>query len=88
MAEPRPTGLTRGLARLLRRPIAAADRTRAAMHVLDWVGCAAAGARTPPGVAMIAYGRTMPNGPCRAVGGLALSSRDAALVNGAFGTAL
>jgi 2-methylcitrate dehydratase PrpD len=88
MAEPRPAGLTRGLARLLRRPIAATDRTRAALHVLDWVGCAAAGARTPPGVAMIAYGRTMPEGRCRAVGGFALTSRDAALVNGAVGNVL
>ena len=47
----------------------AADRKRAALHVLDWIGCAVAGATTPPGVAMIAYGRTMPTGGCRTVGG-------------------
>jgi 2-methylcitrate dehydratase PrpD len=80
--------LTRGLARLLQRPIVPDDRSRAALHVLDWFGCAAAGAQTPPGVAMIAYGRTMPGGSCRTVGGLGLTSRDAALVNGAVGNVL
>lgn len=88
VSDARPRGMTRRLARLLRRPIAAADRDRAALHVLDWLGCAAAGATTAPGKAMISYGRTMPDGPCRAVGGLTLSSRDAALVNGAVGNVL
>ncbi len=82
------SGLTRGLVGLLRRPITAADRRRAALHVLDWLGCAAAGAMTPPGLAMIAFGRTLPAGACRAVGGLSLTSRDAALVNGAVGNVL
>lgn len=88
MADDRHTSLTQGLAHLMRRPIAVADRARAALHVLDWIGCAAAGARTPPGLAMIAYGRTMPSGTSHALGGLALASRDAALVNGAFGNVL
>jgi 2-methylcitrate dehydratase PrpD len=88
MPDGQPIGLTRGLVRLLGRPITAADRARAALHVLDWLGCAAAGAQTPPGVAMIAYGRTLPAGACRAVGGLPLTSRDAALVNGAVGNVL
>ncbi len=88
MAEDRYTSLTQDLARLMRRPIAAADRARAALHVLDWIGCAAAGARTPPGLAMIAYGRTMPSGICHVFGGLSIASRDAALVNGAFGNVL
>jgi 2-methylcitrate dehydratase PrpD len=88
MDDVRGTGLSRGLVGLLQRPIGAADRRRAALHVLDWVGCAAAGAMTPPGIAMIAYGRTMPVGRCRTVGGSSLSSRDAALVNGAMGNVL
>ncbi|HEX2891975.1 MmgE/PrpD family protein [Vineibacter terrae] len=88
MNDDRPTGLTRSLAGLLRRPIVAADRRRAALHVLDWLGCAAAGAKTPPGLAMIAYGRTLAAGSCRAVGGLSLASRDAAIVNGAVGNVL
>lgn len=88
MSDLRSTGLTRGLVALLRRPVTAADRRRAALHVLDWLGCAAAGAKTPPGLAMIAYGRTLPPGACRTVGGLSLASRDAALVNGAVGNVL
>ncbi len=80
--------LSRGLIGLLGRPVSAADRRRAALHLLDWIGCAAAGAVTPPGIAMLAFGRSMPGGRCRTVGGLMLASRDAALINGAFGNVL
>jgi 2-methylcitrate dehydratase PrpD len=37
------------LSALLRRPVAEADRLRAARHVLDWIGCAVAGANEPAG---------------------------------------
>lgn len=83
-----PKSLTAGLVDILNRPISAADRQRAALHVLDWIGCAVAGATTPPGKAMIAYGRTMTRGPCRAIGGFSLTARDAALINGSFGNVL
>ena len=83
-----PASLTRGLVDVLNRPIAAADRKRAALHLLDWIGCAVAGATTPPGVAMVAYGKTMPSGGCRTVGGMSLTARDAALINGSFGNVL
>lgn len=88
MNDARQAGLARALAGLLQRPIGADDRRRAALHVLDWIGCAVGGAVTPPGIAMIAYGHTLPTGRCRAIGGLSLASRDAALVNGAFGNVL
>lgn len=87
-ARPDPVLATDTLARLLARPVAAADRERAALHVLDWVGCAAAGALTPPGVAIRAWARTLNAGPCRAIGALSLDARDAALVNGAVGNVL
>lgn len=80
--------LSRGLARLLARPVGEAERARAALHLFDWIGCAAAGARTAPGETMIAYGRTLPEGRCRAVGGLSLTAHGAALVNGAVGNVL
>jgi 2-methylcitrate dehydratase PrpD len=83
-----PASLTRGLVDILNRPITAADRKRAALHLLDWIGCAVAGATTPPGVAMIAYGKTMPSGGCRTVGGMSLTARDATLINGSFGNVL
>jgi 2-methylcitrate dehydratase PrpD len=80
--------LTHGLVGLLSRPISAADRHRAALHVLDWIGCAVAGATTPPGKAMISYGRTMSVGRCHTIGGLSLTARDAAMINGSFGNVL
>src|SRR6476659_4428041 len=83
-----PKSLTEGLVDILNRPISAADRQRAALHVLDWIGCAVEGATTPTGQAMNAYGRTMPSGPCRVIGGFSLTARDAALINGSFGNVL
>lgn len=47
-----PQTVTEVLAARLVRPVAAEDRTRAALHVLDWVGCALAGADSPAGHAM------------------------------------
>ena len=80
--------LSRGLIGLLGRQIGPADRRRAALHLLDWIGCAAAGALTPPGIAMLAFAGTMPSGRCRSFGGMLLAGRDAALVNGALGNVL
>jgi 2-methylcitrate dehydratase PrpD len=80
--------LTRGLIGLLRRPVAAAERRRAARHVLDWLGCAAAGLTTPSGQAMLSWARTLSAGGCATVGGLRLTGRDAAFVNGCVGNVL
>jgi 2-methylcitrate dehydratase PrpD len=80
--------LSAELARILGRPVDEAARGRAARHVLDWVGCAASGALTAPGRAMLAYGRTLPAGAVRMIGGPELSAGDAALVGGAFGNVL
>lgn len=82
------TGLTTGLVALLRRPIGTAERRRAALHVLDWLGCAGAGLATPPGQALLPWARSQPAGRCRTVGGLMLTARDAAFVNGAVGNVL
>ena len=79
---------SRGLIGLLHRPVAPADRQRAALHVLDWMGCAAAGLTTPPGLAMLSWARTLPAGICHGIGGLRLTARDAALVNGSVGNVL
>ena len=76
------------LVRLLARPVSQHDRERAALHVLDWVGCVAAGALTPPGVAIRSWARTLGAGPCRTIGALSLDPRDAALVNGSVGNIL
>jgi len=88
MLAPDPAPPTETLARILSRPVSAADRERAALHVLDWVGCAAAGALTPPGVALRSWARTLGAGPCQTIGALSLDPRDAAFVNGAVGNIL
>jgi len=79
--------LTEGLVALLARPVAATDRARAALHVLDWIGCAAAGAADAVGPVFRAHAATEP-GPARIVLGGDASPRMAALANGAFGNVL
>jgi 2-methylcitrate dehydratase PrpD len=84
-AEP---SFTAQLVALLRRPITPEDRARAALHVLDWIGCATIGATTPPGLVIKDYGRLEPGGPCKALGVGDLRAEAAAFVNGAFGNVL
>jgi 2-methylcitrate dehydratase PrpD len=81
-------GLTAGLITLLQRPVGAADRARAALHFVDWIGCAAAGATTPPGLALQRFLPELAAGPCRTVAGRALSVRDAVLIDGSVGNVL
>lgn len=50
--SPNPSTVTERLADRLARPVAPEDRKRAAKHVLDWTGCAIAGARAPAAAAM------------------------------------
>jgi 2-methylcitrate dehydratase PrpD len=45
----RAAALTEGLLALMDRPVTDADRARAALHVLDWLGCALAGTRAEIG---------------------------------------
>lgn len=80
--------LLRALARLLRRPVGPADRARAALHVLDWAGCAAAGAASPAGRILATQARTIGAGPCAGVGVGGLSAPAAAFLNGGLGNVL
>jgi 2-methylcitrate dehydratase PrpD len=80
--------LTEGLVALLARPIAAADRRRAALHLVDWIGCAAAGAASEPGAIFREHAGRLPWGPARIVLGSRSTARGAALANGAFGNVL
>lgn len=86
MTQTRP--LSTGLIELLSRPVSEADRQRATLHVMDWLGCIAAGARTPIGEAFLRYARAVPSGPCPTVGEFRLNASDAAFVNGAMGNIL
>ena len=80
--------LTEGLVALLARPIAEADRRRAALHLVDWIGCAAAGATSEAGEVFRAHAAKLPWGPARVLLGARSTARGAALVNGAFGNVL
>jgi len=81
--------LTRQLCRILGRDVRAADRRRAALHVLDWVGCAAIGAVTPAGRVFAEPSALFGNGPCHGVGvGGSCAPAQAAFVNGGLGNVL
>jgi 2-methylcitrate dehydratase PrpD len=80
--------LTETLVGILRRPVSESDRERAALHVLDWVGCAAAGAATETGAVFGRAAAARPPGPAPTLYGVALQGTDAAFVEGALGTLL
>ncbi|KAA5804550.1 MmgE/PrpD family protein [Alkalicaulis satelles] len=81
--------LTRRLADRLARPVDAAVRARAALHVLDWAGCALAGANSPAGQAMARSLAGEGPGPCTLIGAARGGSPlTAALHNGALGNVL
>jgi 2-methylcitrate dehydratase PrpD len=78
--------LTERLVALLRRPVDAAARARAALHLLDWIGCATAGAARTEGAPFRA--RVVPTGPARVLFAADAPPADAAFANGAFGNIL
>lgn len=80
--------LTEGLADLLGRPVEPAIRARAALHVLDWIGCAVIGAESPAGRIVAGYGAHLGSGPCHAIGVGKRDAGGAAFVNGAYGNVL
>jgi 2-methylcitrate dehydratase PrpD len=88
--EPRPgtRTLTEGLVTLLGRPVPAATLERAALHVLDWIGCATLGAREPAGTVLAEFARRSGAGPCHALGVGGLPAAAAILANGGLGNLL
>ena len=80
--------LLQGLVDIVRRPVSADIRPRVALHVLDWIGCAALGARSPSGLAMADYGSCLGLGPSHAIGVGKLEASAAAFINGAYGNVL
>lgn len=76
---------TEQLLALQGRPITDADRHRAALHLIDWLGCVLLGHTSPAGEALHRWATQAAPGPCWTVGGLYLRSEDAALVNGGLG---
>ena len=81
--------LTQRLADHLARPVPAAAAARAALHVLDWAGCAVAGAASPAGRAVAAGLMAEGQGRCAVAGSSrGASPLTAALINGSLGNVL
>ncbi len=82
------SSITERLAELLARPVSAEDRARARLHLLDWVGCAVAGAREADVARVAALAAAEGQGSCRIVGGGPVGPQAAALANGPAGAIL
>lgn len=85
---PPPESLTTRLAAILARPVGAGDRRRAARHVLDWIGCAAAGANSPVGSALRAHAGRWAGGRATGFGVGRIDAHGAVLLNGGLGNVL
>ena len=86
---PQDATLTEGLVDLLARPIDDATRQRASLHVLDWVGCAVAGAAGPIGAAAAGGAAMYGPGNCTVLGSATgVAPFGAAFLNGMFGNPL
>jgi len=74
------------LVRLCQRPVDAASRQRAALHLLDWLGCALVGSASAVGRELARFqSMQVPGGVCFAAGCGAADAADAAFVNGGLG---
>lgn len=80
--------VTERLVGLLARPISAADRKRAALHVVDWIGCAAIGRTTETGTRIEAEAPASGAGPAQLFGARSSDPATAAFVLGGFGSIL
>jgi len=87
---PAASSLTMKLVVLLRRQVSEEARRRAALHVLDWGGCAVSGAASPAATALLPTARATGHGDCTAVTGgqKGLSAAAAAFFNGGLGNVL
>ena len=83
------SSLTRRLARILSRSTDQSTRERAALHVIDWIGCAVAGSVEPAGRVLARHAAALPKGSISVIGAMDMASpEDAAFLNGGFGNIL
>ena len=81
--------LTRNLARILGRQVEHEARERAALHLLDWIGCAVIGTGEPAGRLLLKHAAKHPSGSYAVVGGRSVSAPEqAAFCNGGLGNIL
>jgi 2-methylcitrate dehydratase PrpD len=77
--------ITFELAQICRRPVPPAVRMRAALHLLDWLGCAVYGLRYLHGKALLNYLRDVPDGKASALGAGKKHFEQAAFHNACLG---
>lgn len=82
--------LTEQMMPILRRPVERGDLGRAALHVLDWIGCAFAGSASQTGRVFLAEAQAALRAETAAsvIAGPRINMRDAVFANGAFGNVL
>jgi 2-methylcitrate dehydratase PrpD len=80
--------ITAQLAELCLRPVDDIDRVRAALHVLDWAGCAVSGSAAEAGRTLARWAAQQPAGPCRTLNAGMRDLWTAAIVNGGVGNVL
>lgn len=83
-----PNALTSELAALCASPVSDDARARAALHVLDWAGCAVAGSVSEQAKTLRAAVKDEARGYCTAIGALPSGALTAVMVNGALGNVL
>lgn len=83
-----PASLTEQLARRLRQPVDAPARRRAALLMVDWLGCALGASRYPLAAQLRSLLRTQPPGRALALGAGRRDVGDALLLNAALGNVL
>lgn len=83
-----PNALTSELAALCASPVSDDARARAALHVLDWAGCAVAGSISEQAKALRAAVKDEARGYCTAIGALPSGALTAVMINGALGNVL
>ena len=72
---------------IIRRPVGAPERARAALHLVDWLGCALAGSTSQPHrIARTVFAGS--RGAALLIGGGRASAQDAAYLNGIPGNVL
>lgn len=85
---PPAASLTEQLAQRLQRPVDAAARQRAALLLVDWLGCALAALRYPLAAQLRSVVQAQSFGPATALGAGGRCVNDALLLNGALGNVL
>lgn len=86
MTSATPTPWSEWLVESLRRPVRSQDRQRAALHLIDWMGCAHLGQTTELGVVLRQWAKAQAPGPIWVCGHPGLQAAEAARWHGALGS--